>query len=216
MKITNGSKSYVVFLTLVLALPAVADDAKNQFGVRANVLVGSGKPANDILGAGLIAFRYRDDGWFYGGSIDNYAYDFERPASYVGLAQDSNVDVIDADGSNTVIAGFLGREYDADDGGFRWFWTAGIGLGFADVDDVSGPTDTGGTFDLTFKVDTEVHVMGTLGAGYDFSPKWSTTLSTRLEHHFMSIQITDQVTGNTASIDSQTVMGAYLSLNYRF
>ncbi len=210
------SESCIVLLALVVAVPALADDSKNQLGLRANVLVGSGKPANDILGAGLIGRRYRDDGWFYGGSIDTYAYDFERPASYVGLMQDPNVDVIDADGSNTVIAGFLGREYDADDGGFRWFWTAGMGLGFADVDDVSGPTDTGGTFDLTFKVDTEVHVMGTLGAVYDFSPKWSTTLSTRFEHHFMGIQITDQVTGNTSSIDSQTVMGAYLSLNYRF
>ena len=210
------SKGCIVLLASVLALPAVADDAKNQFGLRANVLVGSGKPANDILGAGLIGRRYRDDGWFWGGSIDSYAYDFERPASYVGLMQDPNVDVIDADGSNTVIAGFLGREYDADDGGFRWFWTAGMGLGFANVDDVSGPTDTGGTFDLTFKVDTEVHVMGTWGAVYDFSPKWSTTLSTRFEHHFMDIRITDQVTGNTSSIDSQTVIGAYLSLNYRF
>ena len=210
------SGSCIVLLALVVAFPALADDSKNQYGLRANVLVGSGKPANDILGAGLIGLRYRDDGWFYGGSIDNYAYDFERPASYVGLTQDPNVDVIDADGSNTVIAGFMGREYDAEDGGFRWFWTAGLGVGFADVDDVSGPTDTGGTFDLTFKVDTEIHVMGTLGTTYDFSPKWSATLAGRLEHHFMGIEITDQVTGNTASIDSQTVMGAYLSLNYRF
>ena len=210
------SGSCIVLLALVVAFPALADDSKNQFGLRANVLVGSGKPANDILGAGLIGLRYRDDGWFYGGSIDNYAYDFERPASYVGLTQDPNVDVIDADGSNTVIAGFMGREYDAEDGGFRWFWTAGLGVGFADVDDVSGPTDSGGTFDLTFKVETEIHVMGTLGTTYDFSPKWSATLAGRLEHHFMGIEITDQVTGNTASIDSQTVMGAYLSLNYRF
>ena len=210
------SESCIVLLALVVVVPALADDSKNQFGLRANVLVGSGKPANDILGAGLIGRRNRDDGWFYGGSIDTYVYDFERPASYVGLMQDPNVDVIDADGSNTVIAGFLGREYDAEDGGFRWFWTAGLGVGFADVDDVSGPTDTGGTFDLTFTVDTEIHVMGTLGTTYDFSPKWSATLAGRLEHHFMGIEITDQVTGNTASIDSQTVMGAYLSLNYRF
>ena len=210
------SKSCVVLLASILALPAVADDSKSEFGLRANVLLGSGKPANDILGAGLVGRRYRDDGWFWGGSIDNYAYDFERPVSYVGLMQDPNVDVIDADATNTVIAGFLGREYDADDGGFRWFWTAGLGVGFADVDDVSGPTDTGGTFDLTFKVDTEIHVMTTLGTTYDFNRRWSATLAGRLEHHFMGIEITDQVTGNTSPIDSQTVMGAYLSLNYRF
>ena len=50
----------------------------------------------------------------------------------------------------------------------------------------------------------------------DFNPQWSATLSTRLEHHFMGIEITERVTGDSASIDSQTVMGAYLSLNYRF
>ena len=205
-----------MFLILFLVSAAYADEARYEFGLRANVLLGDGKPANDILGFGLIGRRYRDHGWFFGGSIDSYAYDFERPASFVGLTQDPNVDVIDADGSNTVIAGFLGREYDADDGGFRWFWSAGLGVGFAKVDDVSGPTDTGGTFDLTFKVDAEIHLMGALGTTYDFGPKWSASLTGRIEHHFMGIEITDQVTGNTATIDSQTPLGAYLSLNYRF
>ncbi len=210
------SKCCAAIIALVLPCSAIADGLKTEFGLRANVLLGSGKPANDILGAGLVGRRYRDGGWFFGGSIDTYIYDFERPASYVGLTQDPNVDTIDADGTSTVIAGFLGREYDVADSGFRWFWTAGLGVGFADVDDASGPTDTGGSFDLTFKVDTEIHVMAALGTTYDFSPKWSATFAARLEHHFMGIEITDQVTGNTASIDSQTVMGAYLSLNYRF
>ncbi len=210
------SESCVVSLFLAVSCPVIADEPRTEVGLRANVLLGDGKPTNDILGAGVIGRRNRDDGWFFGGSIDAYVYDFERPWSYVGLIQDPNVDTIDADGSSTVIAGFLGREYDVADSGFRWFWTAGLGVGFADVDDVSGPTDTGGTFDLTFKVDTEIHVMTSLGATYDFGPKWSATFAARLEHHFMGIEITDQVTGNTASIDSQTPVGAYLSLNYRF
>ena len=91
-----------------------------------------------------------------------------------------------------------------------------LGVGFANVDDVSGPTDTGGNFDLTFNVDTEIHVMGALGTTYDFGPKWSVSLTGRIEHHFMGIEITDQVSGNSATIDSQTPLGAYLSLNYRF
>jgi len=39
---------------------AYAQDSKIDIGLRANVLLGDGVPANDILGAGLIG-RYRLD-----------------------------------------------------------------------------------------------------------------------------------------------------------
>ena len=58
--------------------------------------------------------------------------------------------------------------------------------------------------------------MGTLGTSYNFSKSWSTSFAARVEHHFMDVLITDLVTGATAKIDSQSPVGAYLSLNYRF
>ena len=58
--------------------------------------------------------------------------------------------------------------------------------------------------------------MGTLGTSYFFNRKWSASFTARFEHHFMAIEITDRVTGNTAKIDSQSPVGAYLSINYRF
>lgn len=51
------------------------------------------------------------------------------------------------------------------------------------------PADTGGTFDITFDAGNEIH--------------------------FLDIAMMDRVTGITAKLDSQTVMGASLSLDYR-
>lgn len=206
----------VILLALSPSTDAFAQESKIDIGLRANVLLGDGVPANDILGAGVIG-RYRlNNGWFVGAGIDGYKYDFERPASILGIAQDPNVDVIDAKADSTVLFGSFGRLYNETDRGFDWFWSLGLGFASPSVDDVSGPTDTGGTFDLTFDVGNEIHLMGTLGTSYNFSSKWSTSFSARVEHHLMDVTITDRVTGETGTIDSQTVTGAYLSLNYRF
>lgn len=207
---------WIIFLSISMIPAAAADEEQFEVGLRANVLLGDGKPANDILGVGLVGRRALQDGWFIGGSLDAYQYDFERPAAWLGIAQDPGADVIDADGSSTVLGVSMGREYGDANNGFRWFWSLGLGVGFPSVDDVSGPVAGGGTFDLTFDSGTEVHVMGAVGTSWYFSSRWSTSLTARLEHHFMDIKITDRVSGATSKIDSQTPMGAYLSLNYRF
>jgi hypothetical protein len=201
---------------LFVMFAASADEPRNEYGLRANVLLGDGKPANDILGVGLIGRRYLDNGWFIAGTLDTYQYDFERPASLAGIRQDPDVDVIDADGSITTVGALLGREYGDANQGFRWFWSVGLGIGFESVDDVSGPTDSGGAFDLTFETDNNVQLMSTLGTSYFFNARWSASFTARLEHHFMDIEITDRVSGATARVDSQSPVGAYVSLNYRF
>lgn len=214
-------KYLVTFLCGLLALSSplvVAQeiDPKFEIGLRGNVLLGDGVPANDILGYGIIG-RYRsNNGWLIGAAIDAYEYDFEHPTKIVGLRQDPAVDVIDALADSTVLSGFIGRLHNETDHGFDWFWTLGIGFASPSVDDVSGPTDTGGTFDMTFDVGNEIHLMGTLGTSYNFADSWSATFAARLEHHFMDVLITERVTGNTAKIDSQSPMGAFISLNYKF
>ena len=136
----------LILLVLVVSTTAYAEDSKIDIGLRANVLLGDGIPSNDILGVGVIG-RYRlNDGWFIGMGLDGYKYDFERPASVLGISQDPNEDVIDADADSTVLSGSLGRIYNETDRGFDWFWSLGLGFASPNVDDVSGPTDTGGTF----------------------------------------------------------------------
>ena len=212
----NVRKTAVSLAVLIVAGTAQAEESKYEIGLRANVLLGDGVPANDILGAGVIG-RYRlNNGWFIGAGLDMYDYDYERPWKMVGLRQDPNEDVIDAAADSTVFSGSFGRLYNETDHGFDWFWTLGVGFASANVDDVAGPTDAGGTFDLTFDVGNEIHLMATLGSSYNFSEKWSTSFAARVEHHFMDVLITDSVSGATTKLDSQSPIGAYLSLNYRF
>ena len=209
-------KAAAVLAIATLSSVSYAQESKVDIGLRANVLLGDGVPANDILGAGVIG-RYRlNNGWFIGAGIDGYKYDFERPASVLGISQDPNEDVIDAKADNTVLFGSFGRLYNETDRGFDWFWSLGLGFASPSIEDVSGPTDTGGTFDLTFDVGNEIHLMGTLGTSYNLSKRWSTSFAARVEHHSMDVTITDRVTGESAKIDSETYTGAYLSLNYRF
>jgi hypothetical protein len=47
-----------IFAMCLLSLPAHAEESKFEIGLRANVLLGDGIPANDILGVGVIG-RYR-------------------------------------------------------------------------------------------------------------------------------------------------------------
>lgn len=217
MSCHQQSQSVAVFLVLCLMVStAHSDETRYEIGLRANVLLGDGVPANDILGFGIIGRYDLQNGWFAGAVLDAYDYDFERPSKILGIAQDPAAEDIDASASNTVLGGLVGRRYGDSNKGFDWHWTVGLGIGFLDVDGLSGLTDTGGTFDLTFDAKTEIHLMGTLGTSYHFTPAWSVTFAARLEHHFMDINITDRVSGSTAKLDSQSPVGAYLSVNYRF
>ena len=210
--------SFLAVLTTLLLLTGTsqAQDSKFEIGLRFNVLLGDGVPSNDIPGLGVIG-RYRlNNGWFIGAGYDSYEYDFERPWRVAGLEQDPSIAVIDAIGNSSVISGSIGRLFNETDSGFDWFWSLGVGFASPSIDDVAGPTDDGGTFDLTFDVGSEIHLMATLGTSYNFSEKWSTSFAARVEHHFMDVLVTDRESGATGKIDSQSPIGGFISLNYRF
>lgn len=195
---------------------AFAQDSKFEIGLRGNVMLGDGLPANDMLGFGVIGRYYLADGWFAGAALDTTDFDFEHTSSILGIPQDPDVKAIDSVATNTILSAFLGKRYGEATRGFDWFWTAGIGVGFPDVKDVTGPVDGGGTFDITTDSGTEIHLISSLGTSYHFSPAWSATFAARLEHHFMDHKLTDRVSGVTTTVDSQTPLGVSLSFNRRF
>ena len=210
-------QSFALFLFLLpIVSTSNAQEAKWEIGLRANVMLGDGVPANDMLGYGLIGRYYLENGWFAGASLDTTEYDFEHMASQVGIVQDPAEKSIDAAATNTILGGFMGRQYGNTERGFDWFWTAGLGVGFPDVDPVAGPVDGGGIFIITTDAGTEFHLTASIGTSYHFSPAWSASFVGRLEHHFTDYTLTDQVSGATRTIDSQTPMGVSLSVNYRF
>ena len=206
--------SVIIILALAVCVPAQAQ-SKFELGLRGNVLLGDGVPANDILGFGLIGKYELSDGWYLAGTLDAYDYDFERPYQVAGLSQDPGVKTIDSKIKSTTLGAAIGRHY-GDKSGFDWFWTAGVGVGLPDSSNISGPTDTGGTFDLLIDAKTEIQIMSTLGTTYYTSGRWSFTAAARAEHHFLDITVTDQVTGDTGKVESQTPLGAYLSVNVAF
>ena len=212
----NDKKFLILVLCILYPGYSNADSAKYEVGLRANVLLGNGTPANDMIGFGIAGRYYLADGWFIGAALENYEFDFERPIEVVGLEQDRNVGVIDATVSNTVVSVALGKKYGVDDSGFDWFWSVGIGAGFPEVDSVSGPLETGTTFDLDTTSSTEFHLMGQLGAAYHFSAHWSVNCTARAEHHFIDYVVTERGTGATGTIDSQTPLGFHFGTSYRF
>jgi len=211
-------RSRIVLITLVMVMGISTQafgQSRYEVGLRGNVLLGDGVPSNDMLGVGFIGKYYLNDGWFVAATLDSYDYDFERPYKTVGIVQDPNVKTIDSGIKTTALGGAIGRHY-GDKSGFDWFWSAGVGVGFPDTTNVSGPTDSGGTFDLVIDAKTEILIMGTFGTTYYLSDRWSFTAAARAEHQFLDITVTDTVSGATGKVESQTPLGAYLSVNVGF
>ena len=77
------------------------DDRRWDTGLRFNIIGGSGKPTNDVLGFGIFG-RYRlGDRWTVGLAVDvSDEFDIERTPELVGLEQDPDAPVIDSTGSS--------------------------------------------------------------------------------------------------------------------
>jgi len=217
MGLDSLSKLPVTLLAfLCFASTSYGQESQWEFGLRSNAISGDGLPTNDMLGFGVISRFYLNDGWFAGAAIDTAEYDFEHASAIWGESQDLSTNAIDAAATNTIFSAFMGRQYGDMSKGFDWFWTAGLGVGFPDIEDVSGPVNGGGSFDITARSGTEIHLITSLGTSYHFSSEWSATFTARVEQHFMDHRLTDRITDTTTTIDSQTPIGVSISLNRQF
>lgn len=98
-----------------------------------------------------------------------------------------------------------------------WFWGAGLGFSSVDVDDVIGPTDAGGTFNIKTDVDTETVLMGSIGYRYPFAnSQWSLQGALRIEQHLADWEVFDRVSGRVDNIDDYTVWGIHFGIERSF
>lgn len=184
---------------------------------RFNIVGSSGKPTNDVLGLGLIGHYKYSDKWYLGVALDHSPeFDFERTASRVGLKQDSNVADIDAKGTLLQISAFAERRYPDDAGNIEYFWTLGAGISEIDMDDVSGPLQGGGNFEISTTTDTELVIVGSIGMQHRLSENWSGRYAFSIDHHFADWKLKDRVSGNTGSIDDYGIYGIRLGATYHF
>lgn len=108
------------------------------------------------------------------------------------------------------------RRYASGNAGSSWFWNLGAGLNAIDMDDVSGPVQGGGTFDITTDAGTEFVILGHAGWIQQLGDSWQARYALALEQHLADWKVRDRNTANTASIDDYTVAGFRIGLTYQF
>ena len=193
------------------ATPVLAQDERWEVGLRGIVVTAGGEPANDIMGPGLWgSMRLGDGPWSAELSVDLFEHDFERPWQVLGLQQDEALDTIDTTVESMVVTGWLRRDLG------RWFWAAGLGLASPDADDVSGPLQGGGTFDIATDAGSEIVVSAAAGLRLRLGGRFTLRGALRADHHLADWEVTDRVSGRTATVDDYTGYGIDLGLGMRF
>jgi hypothetical protein len=160
-----------------------------------------------------LLWRYHvRDGWFVAFSLDSYKYDIDDPLGLLGNPQPG----VGLPVRSAVFATALGKNQQLGETGLDWFWNAGIGVGFASVSSQSGVDDNGVQYDLHTDAGTEIHMSATLGAALHLTPRWTLVGASRVEHHFVDLQIAERVSDQLYTVESLTPIGVFLSMNYRF
>ena len=97
----------------------------------------------------------------------------------------------------------------------EWFWQIGPGISFVDVDDVGGPVQGGGTFDI--KTDAGTEILGSVGGGYRrHSGKWVTEIGARYDYHIADWELMDTVSSTSGSVDDYSTWAFLIGLSYGF
>ncbi len=182
----------------------------------AGVSVADGEPANDIPGFG-VQFRYAlSDQWSIGGMLAHTEYDFETPASIVGIVQDPSMEPVDALATATSIAAWAERTFNPDSGATTWFVGFGLGAASVDVPDVNGPTASGGQFDIHTEVGTEILLTGLAGVRRTLGKNWYAEFRVHATQHFADWQVEDRISGAGGSIDDYLSLGGQLAIGIRW
>jgi hypothetical protein len=192
---------------------AGASDSRFEVGVRYVLVTAGGEPANDMMAGGVFARFRLNERWRVGAALDSMSGDYERPYELVGLTSPEEIDgTIDS----LLVSGWIERVYGKPQRKLRWFWTAGLGFTSPDVDDVTGPTSGGGTFEIATDPGSETIVSVTGGLRRLFGRRWGFEAAARFDHHFADWDVVDRVSGMTGSVDDYTSIGLHLGILFRF
>ena len=197
------------------AEPQVAS-RRFDLGLRYTLMMAGGEPANDMPYVGLL-FRYAmNDRWSIGASVDKVEFDFEAPAVYLGLQQDSSIPTEDSKVKGQQFAVWVDRQYGKAPSHLRWFWSGGVGFTAPSASDARGPLEGGGTFDIQTDIGTEIIPSFAGGARWILDDRWVFELAGRLDYHVADWTLRDRVSGNTATVGGYLAYGAYVAVAVRF
>lgn len=211
------SRPHVLLATLVMlqATAAVADADRRQWeiGLRLDAMTAGGVPSNDIMGFGVYGRYHLTPRWKIGFALDSVTGDFEKPYEQIGISSPAE---LDSQQDTLIASSWFEGEYGKEAGRIRWFWMAGLGLGSPSVDDLTGPTTSGGTFDITTEAGTEFLVSGGGGFKCRIGERWRFELALKIDRHFADWKLTDRVSGRTGTLEDYTTKGLYAGLTIAF
>ena len=206
----------VMFLTLGLSLNAsAAEEAQDVFhlGVRPGVTQADGEAANDILSFGLFGRYLLAESWLVGVALDYAEFDFEEPAKMLRL---NAAEIVDASTTQYLISAWVEHEFNIKRDWLSPFVGAGLGIGILDTDEVTGPINGGGTFDISTDPGVEFIPSVLVGLRFSLGERIFTEIAAHADYRFASWDVTDRNSGVTATLDDYFTYGAYLGLGVRF
>lgn len=208
------------FALLALSIGTAAGQpqpaARIELGVRAGILLGDGKPANDTEVTGL-GLRWRLDGpWSIRLAAQRQVFDAERPASWLGLRQDPGLKAIDAKATATLLSVGLQRDLGGPAADWGWFWHVDLGSAKPKVPTVSGPLEGGGRFEVRTRAKREWVLGAGLGLRYPLAAGWAVEAGLQVEHHQADWQVSDAVSGRSAKLGAYQAAGLILGLTVAF
>jgi len=211
----NAARILLISLFTLATFDAQAEaDGLYELSGRLNIIGGSGKPTNDVLGYGLSLHRRLNQDWYLGINLEHSPeFDFERPSKLVGIRSDSEIDAV---GTMTILTVVAERRYMLESRGWIAFWNLGAGFGEIDLDNAAGDIRGGGSYDIETDVDTEVILTGSAGWMQQLGEHWSARYAFSAEHHSGDWELRDRTSGSTGKIDDYELYGLRLGLNYRF
>ncbi len=154
------------------------------------------------------------DHWYLEINLEHSpVFDFEVPATIVGIASAEEVDAV---GSMTLLTVVGERRYRLESEGLSWFWNLGAGIAEVDMDDAEGPRVGGGVYNIETDVDTEFVGVGNLGLIQRLGESWSARYALAAEMHNANWDVRDRISGNTGDIVDYEVLGLRIGMTYRF
>ena len=205
------------FATFLAPLPGFADEpGRIDLGLRLGTTMASGIPANDIPGYEIFGLYRLSDEWTLGFGLGRTEFDYEEPARLIGIPLDPAAEPIDAKVEATIVSAWIERSFSEPQSRTEWYAGAGLGAASLDVPDVTGPTLSGGTFDISTEAETEIILSLMGGVRRKLGERWFAEFTLRADQHFADWQSTDAVTGGTRDIDEYFAWGGTLGFGYRF
>jgi len=194
---------------------ANAEPAKLEFGLRANVELADGTPANDILGYGAYGRYHLNPKWGIGYAIDKADYDFENPAKKLSLIS-TDIKIIDAKTSSTMISAWAERNFIDILGKSILHTNFGIGINYIDVENATGTIQGGGTYDISTNVDTDIVLLVGVGIQTPLGNDWVFDSNLGFRQHFgnWSLQDVESSANTTINGFSSWILQIGITLKY--